>query len=109
MAWGLLAVLAHLVGARSLGAALAFVHLGALVGAPLAVILGQRLRAAAVVAAMAVALSFGMSALATQSALWFGLTHPAVLVAVATAYGAVLALLLTEIGPGWDSGSGVVR
>ncbi|MEM7337564.1 MAG: hypothetical protein AAF467_02885 [Actinomycetota bacterium] len=93
---GIASVLALLVGLRSIGGVLALVQLCGLVGAPLALILNRQLRSRSVVAVLSVALSIGMSALAAQSLIWFDLATRPALVATATAYGLVLALLLAE-------------
>lgn len=98
--WGLVTVLALVIGLHTVGGVLALVQLGGLVGAPLALILNRQLRSVPAVVALSIALSLALSALAVQSLIWFGVANRSLLVLTATAYGLVLSFLLSETGPG---------
>ena len=83
-------------GLDTLGGLLALVHLGLLIGAPLALVLHHRLRSIPVTVVLAVALSLALSALAAQSLIWFDAATDVLVVITATAYGGTLAYLLAE-------------
>lgn len=93
---GLLTALLLGLGADTLGGLLALAQLGLLVGAPLALFLHHELRSWPVVAVVAIALSVSLSAMAAQSLIWFELAIPQLIVLTATAYGTVLAVLLSS-------------
>ncbi len=92
--WGLVTMIALLIGLETVGGLLALVQLGGLIGAPLAIVLNRQLRSIPVVVALSVALSIALSALAVQSLIWFGAATGVLLVLTGTAYGCVLAYLL---------------
>ncbi len=94
LAWGVVSVVAHLLGLDDVAGILSFIHLGGLIGAPLAMVLNRHLRSTSATIALAVALSFALSALAVQSLIWFSLATRVSLLVVATAYGLGLASLL---------------
>ncbi|MGI9614637.1 MAG: hypothetical protein ACR2QO_17125 [Acidimicrobiales bacterium] len=94
--WGIATVGALVAGFATVGGLLAFVHLGGLIGAPLAVVMHRRLRSVPVAIALSVALSLALSALAAQSLTWFEGATDVLIVVVATAYGVALAYLLGE-------------
>lgn len=94
--FGLLTVGLTLAGWETVGQLFALVHLGGLVGAPLALLLYPQLRSPAVVVIVGIALSIALSGLAVQSLTWFSLVTRELLVLVATAYGVVLAWLLSS-------------
>lgn len=87
------------LGADTVGSALALVHLGLLVGGPVALLLTDTLRARSAVLVLAVALSLAMSAVAVQSLVWFDLAMAETIVILATVYGVALALLLSSTSP----------
>lgn len=93
---GLITVGLLLIGQRTIGGLLALLQLGGLVGAPLALLLHRQLRSRAVVAVIAPALSIALSALAAQSLVWFDLAEPELIVLCSTAYGVMLAWLLSS-------------
>ena len=95
-AFGLLTAVVLGVGAGTVGGLLALMQLCVLVGAPMAVALRDELRSWAVVAVVAITLSIALSALTAQSLIWFELAVPEVIVLAATAYGIVLAVLLSS-------------
>lgn len=95
-AWAIVTVGAQLGGLSNLGAILSLVLLGGLVGCPLAIQLAPRRRSTVVVGAVSVALSLSMSALISQGLFWFGLTGEVLLVAATSAYGIVIAELLSQ-------------
>lgn len=95
---GLLTVLLLLSGLEPVGQLFALVQMVGLVGAPLAVLLHRDLRSRALVAAVSIAVSLAVSALAVQSLSWFDLLTPELAVLVSTAYGFVLVWLLTGTG-----------
>lgn len=92
--FGLVTVMAQVVGLSNLGGLLALVQLCGLVGAPLAMILDRHVRSASVVVALSIALSMALSALAVQVLIWFSVAYRVLLVVTATAYGLGLASLL---------------
>lgn len=92
--WGLATLAALLLGFETIGGLLALIHLGGLVGAPLAMILNRQLRSIPVVIALSVALSIALSAVAVQSLIWFRVASGPALVLAGTVYGCVLAGLL---------------
>ncbi len=94
--FGLVTVGLMLIGQLTIGRFLALLQLGGLVGAPLAWLLYPQLRSRAVVAVIGVALSIALSALAAQALVWFNLAEPELVVLAATAYGVVLAWLLSS-------------
>lgn len=94
--FGLVTVGLMLIGQQTMGRFLALLQLGGLVGAPLAWLLHPQLRSRAVVAVIGVALSIALSALAAQALVWFNLAEPELVVLAATAYGVVLAWLLSS-------------
>ncbi len=94
--FGLATVGLMLMGRQTLGGSLALVQLGVLVGMPLAWMLHSLLRSRAVVLVIGVALSIALSSLAAQSLIWFGLAGRESVVLAATAYGVVLAWLLSS-------------
>lgn len=93
---GLMTVGLMLIGPQTIGRLLALLQLGGLVGSPLAWLLLPQLRSRAVVAVVGLALSLALSALAAQSLVWFDLAEPELVVLAATAYGVVLAWLLSS-------------
>lgn len=93
-AFGVVTVVAQVVGLSDLGGLLALVQLCGLVGAPLAMILDRHVRSASVVVALSIALSMALSALAVQVLIWFSVAYRVLLVVTATAYGIGLASLL---------------
>lgn len=101
--WGLatfgVQLIVRLTGGSSLGGdiggLMALIHLGGLIGAPLALILNRHLRSTSVVFALSIALSIALSALAVQSLIWFAVATRLTLIATGTAYGVGLALLLS--------------
>jgi len=95
-AWGAVTAAALSAGLATVGGLLAFVHLGGLIGAPLAVVMHRRLRSVPVTIVLSVALSLALSALAAQSLTWFEAATDVLIVITATAYGVVLAYLLGE-------------
>lgn len=105
---GAVTTLLLLVGADGIGGVLALFQLGFMVGAPLAFVLHRRLRSWQVVLVVAVALSIALSAISVQFLIWFRIASAELLVTTATAYGVVLALLLSgaDLGsPRADGGS----
>lgn len=94
--WGLATLLFLIVGLETIGGLLALVHLGGLIGAPLAVVLNRQLRSIPVVVALSIALSLALSGLAVQSLIWFSAATAELLVVTGTAYGCVLAALLGD-------------
>lgn len=94
--WGIATVGALFAGWATLGGLLAVVHLGGLIGAPLAVVVHRRLRSVPVAIALSLALSLALSALAAQSLTWFGAAADVPIVIVATVYGVALGTLLGE-------------
>ncbi|MGI9597752.1 MAG: hypothetical protein ACR2QK_16430 [Acidimicrobiales bacterium] len=94
--FGALTALLLLIGADSVGGVFALLQLGFLVGAPLAFVLHQELRSWQVVLVVAVALSIALSAISVQFLIWFRVATAELLVVTATAYGVVLALLLSS-------------
>jgi hypothetical protein len=97
VAWGLAALVCQAVGLDNLGGLLALVHLGGLIGAPLALTLNRQVRSPSVVVVLSIALSLALSALAVQSLIWFSAANRLLLIAVGTAYGVGLALLLSDV------------
>lgn len=95
-AWAGVTLAALFAGMDTLGGLLAFVHLGALIGAPLAVVMHRRLRSVPVSAALSIALSLALSALASQSLTWFQAATDVLIVITGTAFGCTLAYLLGE-------------
>jgi hypothetical protein len=95
-AWGAATVAALLAGLDTLGGLLAFVHLAALIGSPLAVVMHRRLRSVPVAIALSIAVSLALSALAAQSLTWFDAATDVLIVITSTAYGTTLAYLLGE-------------
>jgi hypothetical protein len=95
-ALGILTVVLLGVGAGTVGGVLALVQLGLGVGTPLALVLRRDLRSWRVVTVVAGALSVAVSALAAQSLIWFELATPPLIVAAATTYGIVLAVLVSS-------------
>jgi hypothetical protein len=85
---------AQLAGWGDLGGLMALIHLGGLIGAPLALILNRHLRSTPVMFALSIALSIALSALAAQSLIWFTVATRLALIVTGTAYGAGLAWLL---------------
>ncbi len=105
--FGAVTTLLLLVGADSVGGVFALFQLGFLVGAPLAFVLHQELRSWQVVMVVAIALSIALSAISVQVLIWFRVATAELLVATATAYGVVLALLLASADLGRErQGSG---
>ncbi len=94
--FGALTTLLLLVGANNIGGIFAFFQLGLFIGAPLGIILHNELRSWAVATVISAALSVALSALAVQFLIWFRVASPELLVVTATAYGLVLALLLSS-------------
>ena len=101
--WGLATAVALLVGLDTVGGLLALVHLGAVVGAPLAVLLARQTRSVAVVIVLSIALSLALSALTAQVLIWFGVASRVLLVLAATAYSGALASLLPQPEDEWAS------
>ena len=97
--WGLVTVVALVLGLHTIGGLLALVQLGGLIGAPLALTLNRQLRSVPTAIALSIALSLALSALAVQSLIWFGVANKSLLVFTATAYGLALSFLLAEAGP----------
>ena len=95
-AFGAVTALLLLVGANNIGGVFALFQLGLFVGAPLAVILHSELRSWAVAGVISAALSVALSAISVQFLIWFRVASGELLVVTATAYGAVLALLLAS-------------
>lgn len=98
--FGAITALLLLVGANSVGGIFALFQLGFLVGAPLAFVLHEELRSWQVVMVVAVALSIALSAISVQFLIWFRVATAELLVATATTYGVVLALLLASVDLG---------
>lgn len=96
MVWGVVTVLAHLAGLGDVAGLMSFVLLGGLVGAPLAMHLGPNLRSTTATVALALALSFAITAVAAQSLIWFGLAHRILIIGVATVYALALDALLDD-------------
>jgi uncharacterized membrane protein len=94
--WALLTVATLAIGLEAVAGVLTLVHLGGLVGAPLAIVLDRQLRSLAVVAALSIGLSMAMTTLIAQLLLWFGVSQLPVLIATATAYGLVVAILVAD-------------
>ncbi len=94
--FGLMTVGLLLMDRQTTGQLFALAQLGVFVGAPLAWLLYPQLRSRAVVAVVGVALSVGLSSLAAQSLIWFGLAGREAVVLAATVYGVVLAWLLSS-------------
>jgi len=101
---GLLTVILLLIGFEPVGQLFALVQMVGLVGAPLAVLLNQDLRSRGVAAAVSVAVSLALSALAVQSLSWFDLLTPELAVLVSTAFGFVLVWLLSSTAVGRGRG-----
>jgi hypothetical protein len=99
--WGLATAAALLIGLDTVGGLLALVHLGAVVGAPLALLLARQVRSVPVAVVLSIALSLALSALASQMLIWFGVASRELLVLTATAYSGVLASLLPPPGDEW--------
>ncbi len=93
--FGILTAVVLALGAGTIGGLMAVVQLGGLIGAPTAALLvaDPRSRAAAVV--LASVLSVAVTAIAVQSLVWFELASAELIVLLATAYGAVVARLLS--------------
>ncbi len=100
--FGAVTTLLLAVGADSIGGVFALFQLGFLVGAPLAFVLHHELRSWQVVMVMSAALSIALSAISVQFLIWFRIASAELLVATATAYGLVLALLLSSADLGRD-------
>lgn len=94
--FGALTALALAVGADTVGGVMALFQLGFLVGAPLAIVLYHDLRSWPVVCVVSLALSIALSAIAVQFLIWFRVASGELIVATATTYGVVLALLLSS-------------
>ena len=94
--FGAITTLLLAIGADSIGGVFALFQLGFLVGAPLAFVLHHELRSWPVVAVISAALSIALSAISVQFLIWFRIANAELLVATATAYGVVLALLLSS-------------
>lgn len=94
--WGTVTTLVLVLGASSVGALMALIHLGVLVGAPLAIVVSRQLRVTATAAVMSVTLSVALSALTAQSLVWFGLARPWLVVALTTVYGLLLSALVSD-------------
>ncbi len=99
-ALGAATVVAMLAGADTVGGILALFQLGLFVGAPLAVVLHRELRSWPIFVVVAAGLSIALSAIAVQSLIWFRVANGELVVATATAYGIVLALLISSVEPG---------
>jgi hypothetical protein len=99
VASAVLTLAAQIAGLGDVGGVLALIHLGGLIGAPLAMILNRHLRSVPAAMALSVALSIALSALAVQSLIWFELAGRLLLVVVGTAYGLALAGLLIGNDP----------
>jgi len=94
--FGLSTVGLLVIGAGPIAELFALFHLVAFAGAPLASLLRQDLRSRTLVVGLAMALSLALGALAAQSLAWFDLARPELIVLVTTAYGFVLAWLLSS-------------
>ena len=97
--FGLLTVGLMLIGLETIGQLFALFQLAGFVGAPLASLLLPQLRSRAVVVVVGIALSIALSSLAVQSLIWFNVATPELLILAATAYGVVLAWLLSSDTP----------
>lgn len=100
--FGLLTVVLMFIGLETIGRLFALLQLGVFVGAPLAWLLHPQLRSRAIVLVVGVALSLALSGLAVQSLMWFSLAGRELIVLATTAYGVVLAWLLSS--PGHEAG-----
>jgi CBS-domain-containing membrane protein len=99
LGWGLATMVCQIVGLDNVGGLMALIHLGGLIGAPLAMTLNRHLRSPSVMVALSIALSIALSALAVQSLIWFAVANRLLLIAVGTAYGVGLAALLSGPEP----------
>ncbi len=86
-------------GPDSFAGLLAFVQLGLIVGAPIAVALRSIVRLWPVTVVLAVGISLALSALASQSLIWFEFASNPAVVALATVYGIVVASLFPRDDP----------
>lgn len=92
--FGLFTLFFMWTGPDSFAGLLAFVQLGIIVGAPIAIALRSIVRLWPVTIILSVGLSLALSALAAQSLIWFEVASNPAVVAIATIYGVVLALLV---------------
>ena len=98
--FGILTAVVLALGAGTVGGLMAVLQLGGLVGAPTAVLLVDDLRSRAAAVVLASVLSVALTAIAVQSLVWFELATAELIVLLATAYGIVLARLLTSTADG---------
>ncbi len=96
LGFGALTMLVQVAGLGDLGGLMALVHLGGLIGAPLALILNRHLRSASVTFVLSIALSLALTGLAVQSLIWFTAATRLTTLAAATLYGAAIAWLLSS-------------
>lgn len=94
LAFGAATMAVQAVGLGDLGGLMAFIQLGGLLGAPLAMILNRHLRSTSVAFVLSIGLSLSLTALAVQSLTWFTAATRLSTIAVATLYGAGMAWLL---------------
>ncbi|MGH1493821.1 MAG: hypothetical protein ACRBK7_31240 [Acidimicrobiales bacterium] len=97
--FGALTTFLLVVGANNVGGILALIQLCFGVGAPLAFVMSDKLRSWQVIMVVAAALSVALSALSVQFLIWFRIASPELLVASATVYGVVLAMLFSTVDP----------
>ncbi|MEM9563018.1 MAG: hypothetical protein AAGA93_10390 [Actinomycetota bacterium] len=93
--FGVVTSLLLALGVDTIGSLMALAQLGGLIGAPTALLLRNDLRSTAATVVIAGVLSIAISAIAVQSLVWFEWATGPAIVLLATAYGVVLARLLT--------------
>lgn len=94
--FGALTALTLLLGLDNLGGIMALIQLGLLVGSPLAYVLRNDLKSWQVVFVVSAALSVALTAITVQFLIWFRVAVAELVVVSATAYGVVLAWLLSS-------------
>lgn len=98
--FGLVASAFLALGFNNIGGIMAAFQLTLFVGSPMAVSLREELKSWRVVAAIAVVLSIGLTAISVQFLVWFEVATAPLLTALATCYSVAIGLLMSSVGAG---------